>query len=660
MMRKAWFYPKVAAQNMGKNAKFYLPYLLACTGTVLMFYIMCTLKSNPGLETTFGGATLGILLAMGVGVIAIFAFILLFYTHSFLLKRRKKEFGLFNVLGMEKRHIGYILFFETLYTALISLTLGIAGGVLLSRLIQLLLGKLTGISTGFDFGFSGASALNTIVVFGVIFLAMLVNALRQLHFSKPIELLRGGEVGEKEPKTKWLLAVLGFCFLGAGYYISVSQTDPLSVLLLFFLAVILVIVGTYCLFTAGSIAFLKLLRKNKNYYYQTRHFISVSGMLYRMKQNAAGLANICILSTMVLVMLSSTGSLYLGMEDVLQERYPREVLLNSLKYTDEDHAALRAAVDEALRQENTAAGNEVSYRYLSFAAILGKEGFMLDGSFTASGEVRQLYILPLEDYNLLTGGNETLAPNEVLLWSNRTAYTAPSVNIGGHTFQVKKVLDDFVGNGMNAANVASSHFFIVPDMAAVEELDAIQKQAYGEDASVVRDYYAFDWTLSEGEEEQAAQSLRHALAARGYEGRIELREEERENVESLYGGLFFLGLFLGLLFLMATVLIIYYKQISEGYEDKRRYEIMQKVGMSRREVKKSIHSQILTVFFLPLLTAGVHTAFAFPAITRILMVLGMTNIWVFALCNVGCFVLFAVMYVLVYSLTARAYYKIVS
>ncbi|MDO5602421.1 MAG: ABC transporter permease [Oscillospiraceae bacterium] len=661
-MRKLWFYPKVAGQNLGKNAKLYLPYLLACTGTVMMTYILSSLKDNVGLNTTFGGSILAVILALGVGVISIFAFILLFYTNSFLLKRRKKEFGLFNVLGMEKRHIGYILFFETLYAAVISLTLGIGGGVLLSKLIQLLLGKITGISTDFDFRFSFMAASGTAILFGVIFLATLLNALRQLHFSKPVELLHGGEIGEKEPKTKWFLTIVGVCCLCGGYYISITQKDPLSVLMLFFLAVILVIAGTYCLFTAGSIAFLKLMRKNKNYYYQTRHFISVSGMLYRMKQNAAGLANICILSTMVLVMLSSTGSLYLGMEGISRERYPRDVLLYDTRYDEESRAALTHTVESVLKREGASLQNEVSYRYLAVAALLTDDGFIFDvEDLIAQGEARQLYFIPLEDYNRLTGENETLGENEVLIWSNRTSYNGDTLTVAGERFQVKKIgSGDFVGIGFATANIASSHFIIVPDMAAVQRLDTIQRAAYGEHASMMEHYYAFDLNAPASDSAQLAQTVRNTLYEEGYEGRIELRQEEAEDFASLYGGLFFLGLFLGILFLMATVLIIYYKQVSEGYEDKRRYEIMQKVGMSRREVKKSIHSQILTVFFLPLVTAGIHTAFAFPAVSRLLSILGMVDVGAFALCNLACFVIFALIYVLVYSLTARAYYKIVS
>lgn len=654
---------KLAASNIRKNRKTYLPYLLACIGMVAMYYIICSLSINEGLDNTLGSDSVRYLLSLGAWVTAIFAAIFLFYTNSFLMKRRKKEFGLFNILGMEKKHLSRVIFWETVFILLLSLVIGLAAGLLLDKLMFLLLLHMFDCEVPLGFTPSVQALTMCCLLFGTIFLLIFINSLRQIHLAKPIELLKGGEVGEREPKTKWLLALIGALSLGGGYYIALSTTNPIAALSVFFIAVVLVIIGTYCLFTAGSIALLKLLRRNKKYYYQTRHFISVSGMIYRMKQNAVGLANICILSTAVLVMISSTLSMYIGMENIVRTRYPRSILISSQDYSDQNKETLHHWTDTLLAEQSLTAANSMEYTYLCFSALEQGDDFITGQENTSVlliNNVVNLFFLTLEDYNRTSGRQETLEDNEVLLYSNRSDYGYSHMKVMGWDFTVKEKMEDFVGNGIMEANIAGSHFIVVKDISIIEELDRAQKAVYGKNASSIRNYYGFDLNTDKDATVAFYEKLSDTLEQVGFEGKMECREEAKNSFISLYGGLFFIGVFLGLLFIMATILIIYYKQVSEGYDDRERYHILQKVGMSRSEVRQSIHSQILTVFFLPLVTAGIHMAAAFPAITRILAVLSLNNVQLFALCTVGCFLVFGLLYAVVYSVTARAYYRIVS
>ncbi|HCX62731.1 MAG TPA: cell division protein FtsX, partial [Clostridiales bacterium] len=364
-----FFYPKLAVNNIKKNSKTYIPYMLTCIGTIMMFYNICFLVVAKDIEIVQDSGSLRQVMLLGAMVIGIFSLIFLFYTNSFLIKKRKKEFGLFNILGMEKKHISKIIFFETLITSSITLIVGILSGILLSKLIILFLFKILSFNATFGFEISPTAIFASLCLFGSINVINFIFNITQVHLSKPVELLKGGNVGEREPKTKWLLTIVGALCLGTGYYIAVVTESPLAALNLFFVAVMLVIVGTYCLFTAGSIAVLKRLRKNKKYYYKPNHFVSVSGMIYRMKQNAAGLSNICILSTMVIVMISSTISLYTGMEDILKIQYPKDIIISAYEISDEEAKTL----NEIINQQTSAAYIEqkdvIYYRSTELLAI---------------------------------------------------------------------------------------------------------------------------------------------------------------------------------------------------------------------------------------------------------------------------------------------------
>lgn len=655
-----FFYAKLAMTNINKNRKTYIPYILTCISTIAMFYMMHFISGNPGLKKMSGGDALMIILNLGNYVIGIFSVIFLFYTNSFLIKRRKKEFGLFNILGMEKKHILTIIVWETFFVTVISLFIGLISGAVIGKLMFLLLNNILHFAVPFTYFVSIKSMGMTAVLFIGIFVLTLLNNLRQIHLAKPIELLRGGQVGEREPKTKWFLVLIGVATLAYGYYIALVTESPLAALNKFFLAVLLVIVGTYALFTAGTIALLKLLRKNKGFYYQTKHFIGVSGMIYRMKQNAVGLANICILSTMVLVMLSTTVSLYIGMEDVLKTRYPKEIDVTANNLSKEASQSVEKMIKEEAEKYQVKLKDPVSYRSASFPAIRKGNTFTTnEDTLKSFTDISMIELIPLDEFNQLEKQSVTLEDNEVLLYTLKGKPIKHSIIIAGQNFQIKQQLKDLTIIGDASAMMTDIYFVVVKDEDTVkslyptEELDAVEWK----DLSY---FYGFDVDGNAKDEIALTKALNKKLNKASIEGNAEGREEAKEFFYSVYGGLFFLGLFLGTLFIMATVLIMYYKQISEGYDDKERFAIMQKVGLSKEEIKKSIKSQVLIVFFLPLAAAVIHIAFAFKVITKLLALFNLTNIGLFAICTAATILVFAMFYALVYSLTAREYYKIVS
>ena len=659
---KMSFYPKLAAGNMKKNARTYVPYMLTCIITVAMYYIVKSLSQNPGVEEMIGGGYLSELMFIGSHVVALFAVIFLFYTNSFLVKRRKKEFGVFNILGMEKRHLAWVLGWETAYLALGSLVLGLLLGMVLDKAMYLLVGKIIGGGVPLGFFVSARVIWQTVQIFAVIFLLICINAIRQVHVADPIALLQAGNAGEKEPSTRWLLALAGLVSVGGGYYIAVTVSDPLASLLLFFVAVVLVIIGTYLLFTAGSIALLKILRKNRKYYYRTRHFVSVSGMIYRMKQNAVGLANICVLSTMVLVMVSTTTSLMIGMEDVVRERYPADIMVYFKEDAPQGNQAYIEAIRALQRERGLAVKNEMAYLYLGLSAsheYKYEESHEI-GVTSALDYMDELFLITLDDYNAVMKERKTLEEGEVMVYSNRTSYDLPVFKLLGREYRVAEKLDSFVGNGQYSANMSNTIYIVVPDREALLEIYDAQRELLGENARGIRQVYGFDMDADEEEQNAFYNALLDCMNRNQISALTEARAEARLSFISLYGGLFFIGVFLGVLFVMATVLIIYYKQISEGYDDRERFSIMQKVGMSRDEVKSAIHSQVVTVFFLPLIVAGIHVTAAFPLISKLLVLMQLTNTKLFIACTGACFLVFAVMYVFVYNLTARTYYRIVS
>lgn len=629
----------------------------------MMYYMVSSLSMNPNMMNMIGGDIMQQILSLGIYVITVFAVIFLFYTNSFLIKRRKREFGLFNILGMEKKHLSIVIALESIIVFLVSMVLGIGIGILLDKAFYLLIAKMLNASIALGFYISYQSIVNSIILFLIIFVLMYLFSLIQINLSNPIELLHGDQHGEKEPKTKWLLALIGLICLGTGYYMSVSIQDPVTAFAFFMVAVILVVIGTYMLFTAGSIVILKLLRKNKRYYYKTNHFISVSNMIYRMKQNAVGLGNICILSTMVLVMLSTTISLWVGMNDIIETHFPRDITV-SINSVDSNQALY--TIDDmnyAIEQAGIQTEDELVYRTLSVSAFnqgntytFGNENMSLQDI----SNVVVLYFITLDDYNRTEGTNVSLAPDEVLVFPSGKQFDHKTIDIASNTFKVKGILDSIKADSNYSANLQNSMFVVVDSMDTLFMIDDLQKQEYGDNASYIHTSYDFNLSKSEG---MSVKEATDALIA-NYPGdttymMVDTQEGNYEDLLSLYASFLFIGIFLSFLFIMATVLIMYYKQITEGYEDKKRFEIMQKVGLDKREVKKTINSQVLTVFFLPLVVAAIHIVFAFPMIEKMLRLLYLDNTNLYIMTTVICFGVFALVYVLIYFLTSKVYYGIV-
>lgn len=659
-------YTKLAITNIKNNRQFYFPYLLTGIITVAMFYIMCALESNPGIQSMPGAKDLGLILRLGIGVIGIFAVIFLFYTNSFIIKRRKKELGIYNILGMEKRHIAKILSKEAFFTAIIAIGGGLVTGVLFHKLACMLLYRMIGFNGGITFSFSKKGVMITAILFAIVYLLTYIYDLFQVQLANPIELLQSGNKGEREPKTKAIMAVLGVLCLGAGYFIAITTKNPIKALTLFFVAVILVIIGTYLLFTAGSIALLKILRRNKGYYYQTKHFTSVSGMIYRMKQNAVGLANICILSTMVLVAVSTTVSLYVGIEDIMKERYPNEINISAYYDTGapaEDSIA--PIVEKSVKESGRKIRHEEDYLELYFAAIKDQGQYSLDKEKvkTAGDRVSGFVVLTREDCKKKYNEEiPELAENEVALFTIKKT-DMDTLVLENRSYHVKEIkqfenTEDFE----TIADMMDEYYYvIVNDVQDMERLWQLQKDIYQENSSSISRQVRLDIDGDSEQKKECFENIKTALGPEQAKARIliDSRQSNLDEFYQIYGGFLFLGLFLGILFLMITVLIIFYKQISEGYDDKERFSIMEKVGMSNDEVKATIRSQVRTVFFLPILMAAIHVGMAFPMIKRLLSLFGLSNTALFAGCMAGTILVFALIYLLVFLKTSKTYYKIV-
>lgn len=664
-------YARLAAQNMRKNAQFYVPYLLTILCTVAAFYITCTLARAEDLPGNMRYAYLSAFMSIGYWVIGFFAVIFLFYTNSFLMKRRKKELGLYNVLGLGKRHIACMLGVETLYVAVIGIVGGIALGMLLQKLLTLLLFRLMHFSNGFSFYVSGKAIGTTVLLFcAILFVGLLAN-LRRIHVQNPLETMREGNAGEREPKTRWLLTLIGVASLVGGYAIALRVQDAMEAFAWYFVAVFLVIIGTYCLFTAVSITVLKALRANKKFYYRPHAFITISGMLYRMKRNAVGLANICILSTMVLVMVSGTVSLFLGTHDLVDRRYPGDINIE-VRYTPDAQDPFRPddmldAVEQGIRAEGLEPENVRTLAHTKLKLFWQKDGSM---EVTANEGNDTLIVLTAEEYSRFTGESvPQLAANEVLVSAESPVGEDLTLHFAGParddtvTYRVRLAEVSVVG--MPASAVEETVQLVVADESVRQSMIEGLIDP-GEFVSFMRWEAYVNTNGTEEQQTACVQAISdwNAFAGDAQTGhwefyRVESKAARATDAYALNGGFFFLGLFLGLVFLLAAALILYYKQVSEGYEDCERYRIMQNVGLEKKMVRRSVNAQILVVFFLPLLVAAVHVAFDFRLMSYLLTLFGLKNTGLTLACTGASFLGFAVVYGIVYWLTARVYYRIV-
>ena len=708
-MRLGLFF-RLACSNLKKNHQLYIPHILAGTGLTAIFYVMLTLANDDRLRKIKGGYAIPSIMGIGLVVVAILSVILVLFTNSFLMKQRTREYGMYNVLGMEKRHVGMIMFFENLISTVILLVAGILAGMLMYKLCCLFICKMLRVETILGFYMEAEYVLKTVGAFAAMYLlAFLWNCIRLVRL-RPVELLASAGAGEKEPKTKWIMLLIGLVTLGAGYTIALTTKSPLKAIPDFFKAVILVVIGTYALFLAGSIAFLKLLRRNKGFYYRRKNMIAVSDLLYRMKQNAIGLASIAILATGVIVMISTTVCLYVGTEDTIKKYFlegQADMFVGGLYVWDEetpDGDVMRARhsgqiPEEELRKMTEQVvgkyGAEVEsfIRVRSFSDPLCFTGgqaslVRLRSTLTSLPEgTIEVVILPLEDYNNLCKDDLVLGENEIG-WvalsdeaGDLTKELPSEINFGGKSYtlgpEVKHIpimrnealTDGYYGlvvpsmddidsivtdlyqpsEGGWTYYITSYRYYVklkgVKEIAARDGVEDGRRQSYWEFSNLANEYLKTLDTPETGEHVDATTWE----TSWGFE----------DELLGMYGSLFFLGILLSLVFLFATALIIYYKQISEGYDDRGRFQILQKVGMTQKETKGTIRRQIVIVFFLPLVTAVIHMVVAYPVIRKLLLLLMMPNDKIFLLCT-GCTVVaFALIYMLIYRMTARTYYRIV-
>lgn len=665
-------FSRLAKQNIRNNKSTYIPYIITCIFCIAMIYMMEFLRDCPTLDQAVRQADeVRMIVFTGEIVVEIFCIIFLIYSNSFLMKRRQKEIGLYNILGLERNHIGIVMFLETIITSIGSLAGGIAAGIIGSKLALLLLLKLLHIPSVLGFYISVKGIFTCLFMFGIIFLMILFLNLAKIHLSRPVELLRGNNTGEKEPVVKWLMALIGFICLGAGYYLAVTTESPIKAITIFLLAVILVMAGTYLLFTAGSIVILKFLRRRKSFYYRTGNFISISGMLYRMKQNAIGLASICILSTGVLLMIAMTVSIYFGMNDIMLNRYPYDVDMSVTSISEEECQTAIEAFEKAIADNKVPVEKSVEEIYLDIVCSKNGDQILIKPANTIrnSDSVLVLSLLDQAEYERLTGISANLNDGEIFAWYP-SAVQKDSVTVDETEFTVKKWLDknpltcgeDAVSD--NAVLVVTDEDFKKFDEMRTGMYKGVSSAPAGEDLTL---HLGLDITGSETDKIDFGTPVMEVVKDLKKNGGLSenswitsgIRQQEYESYYADNGSLLFIGIFLGSLFLMGTAMIIYYKQISEGYEDQKRFEIMQKVGLSRREVRSSVRRQILMVFFLPLLMAMLHITMAFPMIRRMLLLFGMTNTKLFIGCTAGTVLIFAVVYGLIYLMTARSYYHIV-
>ena len=673
-MNKMLLYPKLAVNGIKKNRRTYLPYILTCSGMIMMYYITSFLTVSQFVREMKGGEIMQQLLFLGCGVMVVFSAVFLFYTNSFIIRRRKTEFGLYNILGMDKRNISRILLWETLMIYVISIAVGISCGILFSKLAELALTKMLGGGASYTFNAEPKSIIHALVYYAVIFLLILINSLRQIHLANPIELMKSENSGEKPPKANYALAVMGALILAAAYFMAVYIKEPLSAIFAFFVAVLMVIAATYLLFISGSVAVCRVLQKNKKYYYKTNHFISVSQMAYRMKRNGAGLASICILSTMVLVTLSSTICLFIGEEDMLRDRYPRNIILDTYSTDKEMTSLSHKTADDALEKFGETPVNILHYSYLNVTGGFSGNRVILDSKRLSELEnsfdpdIRQIFLVTVDDYNRIMGKNETLTEEEVIVYASKNGYNYDTITIDDYgTFTIKEMAEDFADNGTDAMVGLPSVYIFVKDEALIEKLYELQLGIYGEHHSMMHDYYGFDLTCDEEKQAEIGEEILDNIKTLKAENpeiwkrvSFDCVANDRTEFYALYGGLFFLGIIFGTVFIAAAVLIMYYKQISEGFEDKAKYEIFRKVGMTKNEIRQSINSQVLTVFFAPFAAAGVHMTFAFGIIARMLTLFGLTDTGLFAAVTLCCFIAFGILYTAVYLITSGSYYRIVS
>lgn len=671
----SFFYSKFALNNLVKNKRFIVPYVLSAIFTIMSFYILSSLAFGDNLNKLPNGieATKQVL-SLGIIVIAIFSTIFLFYTYSFLVKRRVKEFGLYSVLGMTKKQIAKILVLETIFIAVTTIVLGIGLGIIFDKLMLLVLLKLFSATVTFGFSITPIAIVFSVLLFGGIFFLLLLYTVIKIARLRIVALLKDENKGEKEPKSRWILAIIGLALIGYGYYTAQTVQNPIKALTVFFFAVVAVIIGTYLVFMAVSITVLKIMKNNKNFYYKPKNFISVSGLLYRMKRNAVGLANICILSTMVLVTMGSTSALYAGMEKSYNERFPRQLMIAGYHSTSDKLKEIENNVKVAAKEAGTEVQDLVSYNSVPMIGRLIDDKFNFEANLGVDlANVKMIVVLQLKDYNKFANKNKTLESNEIFLHVDKKGeYNNNTISLNGLEYKVKEKLAEFPGTiGSDSANIIDTYYVIVKDNKEAEKIAAKLEEKYAElnkqdaakrgisiatGAPTVQNYIAFNIKDTD-REAKVIESFKKL--EKGESVSIEGKEENKLTFRGVFASFLFIGVFISFIFVISQVVIMYYKQISEGYEDKGNFEIMRKVGITDKQIKQSIRSQVLLIFFSPLIIATLHTIVAYPFIEKILRLFLITDNSIFLQALAVTIVVFAIFYLIVYAITSKIYYRII-
>ena len=667
----SFFYSKFALNNLVKNKKFIIPYVLSAIFTIMSFYILSSLAFGDNLNKLPNGidATKQVL-SFGIIVIALFSVIFLFYTYSFLVKRRVKEFGLYSVLGMTKKQIAKILVLETIFIAVTTIVLGIGLGIIFDKLMLLVLLKLFSAGVSFGFSITPIAIVFSVLLFGGIYFLLLLYTVIKIARLRIVALLKDENKGEKEPKSRWILAIIGLALIGYGYYTAQTVQNPIKALLVFFYAVVAVIIGTYLVFMAVSITVLKIMKNNKNFYYKPKNFISVSGLLYRMKRNAVGLANICILSTMVLVTMGSTSALYAGMEKSYNERFPRQLMIAGYNSTSEKLKEIENNAKLAAKEAGTEVEDLVSYNSLPMVGRLVEDKFNFESNVGVDlSNVKMIVVLQLKDYNKFANKNKTLESNEILLHIDKKGdYNHNSISLNGSDYKIKEKLSEFPGTiGSATANIMDTYYAVVKDEKEATKLATKLTELSSEELEkrgisiqtgtpTLQNYVAFN-IKDTTKEAKVIESFKKLEKQSGIE--IEGKEENKLTFRGVFASFLFIGVFISFIFVISQVVIMYYKQISEGYEDKGNFEIMRKVGITDKQIKQSIRSQVLLIFFSPLIIATLHTIVAYPFIEKILRLFLITDSSIFLQALAVTIVVFAIFYLIVYAITSKIYYRII-
>lgn len=637
-MNKKW-YVKLAVTNIKTNGLMFRPYLFTCMVIIALFYTINSLVNAHALKSISGGNFTIDVMKFGSLLFTVLSLFFLMYANSFIFKKRKKEMGLYNLLGLEKKHIRKILILETALIALFTMIGGIAVGLVLNQAVGIAMSAMMKVPLTVSM-ISIPALLKTIGIFIMVFSIILVFNLKQIHSVSVIELMKGAQIGEREPKAKLVLAVLGGVLLFSGYLLSFTVKDPKLDISAMITAIVLVVAATYLLFIAASIVLLKMLRKKNSIYYNKNNFTLISTMIFRMKQNAVGLANIAVLSTATLIVMTTTISLYLGVNTMLNNSFQFDVSITNPAENIPEQQQLQTFIDNNKNRYDVDTTSAASYRGGQFAADLtgdGKEDFFL--------------ILPLEDFNTLTNEDISLAADEVMLLKDKETAGLQSINLNEESFKVKSMVEDLPIDTALADSVDRNWIYVIAPLTGefAQTLDLENSTTMYQDFNLQGDA-------------DTVNDFSHAIAEEadkiGYLD-VEAKSIYKESLLVRFGGLLFLGIFISAVLVAETALMIFYKQISEGYDDRNRFAIMKKVGMSEAEIMKTIRKQTLIMFFAPLTVALLHLGAGLPLVTKIIGIAAMDN-WLVVLGS-GLFaaIIFTVIYGASYLFTEKSYKKII-